>query len=143
MQISDVLDKYNLLFERLCDKKEIVLKFKPFLEKETCWLTAPASTKFHLSIEHGLLIHSVGITYNSLQMKEIFAPDISDESIIITALFHDLGKIGYPGKPYYLPNDNQWEVEKRGIPYKINPEIIMMNIALITEYAHSKKIKSS
>ncbi len=140
LNIGDVVDKYSLLFERLCDRKELVLKFKTFLEKETCWLTAPASTKFHLSIEHGLLIHSVGVTYNSLKMKEIFAPDISDESIIIVALFHDLGKIGYPGKPYYLPNDNKWEVEKRGIAYKINPEIITMNLAVRSLYLVSQSI---
>jgi hypothetical protein len=23
---------------------------------------------------------------------------------VIAALFHDLGKVGYPGKPHYLPN---------------------------------------
>ena len=133
-------DKYNALFEKLANRKEQIMKFKSFLESETCWLTSPASTRFHLNIEHGLLLHSVGVTYNALKIKNLLAPDISDESIVIVALFHDLGKIGLPGKPYYLPNDNKWEIEKRGITYKINPDIITMNIAVRSLYLVTKHI---
>jgi len=138
--IDNFEEKYNALFEKLLDRKEQVVKFKSFLENETCWLTSPASTRFHLNIEKGLLIHSVGVAYNALRIKNLLTPDISDESIVITALFHDLGKIGLPGKPYYLPNDNKWEIEKRGINYKINPEIVTMNIAVRSLYLVSKHI---
>lgn len=138
--IDNFEEKYNALFEEVLDRKEQVVKFKSFLENETCWLTSPASTRFHLNIEKGLLIHSVGVAYNALRIKNLLAPDISDESIVITALFHDLGKIGLPGKPYYLPNDNKWEIEKRGINYKINPEIVTMNIAVRSLYLVSKHI---
>ncbi|MBT9143410.1 MAG: hypothetical protein DDT29_01813 [Dehalococcoidia bacterium] len=140
ISVDNLEDQYNALFERLTNRKEQVMKFKSFLENETCWLTSPASTKFHLNIEKGLLIHSVGVTCNALQIKTLLAPDISDESVVITALFHDLGKIGLPGKPYYLPNDNKWEVEKRGITYKINPEIVTMNIAVRSLYLVSQHI---
>lgn len=138
--IDNFEEKYNALFEKLLNRKEQVVKFKSFLENETCWLTSPASTRFHLNIEKGLLIHSVGVAYNALRIKNLLAPDISDESIVITALFHDLGKIGLPGKPYYLRNDNKWEIEKRGINYKINPEIVTMNIAVRSLYLVSKHI---
>lgn len=138
--IPQLGDKYNALFEKLANRKEQIMKFKFFLESETCWLTSPASTRFHLNIEHGLLLHSVGVTYNALKIKNLLAPDISDESIVIVALFHDLGKIGLPGKPYYLPNDNKWEIEKRGITYKINPDIITMSIAVRSLYLVTKHI---
>ena len=138
--IDNFEEKYNALFEKLLDRKEQVVKFKSFLENETCWLTSPASTRFHLNIEKGLLVHSVGVAYNALRIKNLLAPDISGESIVITALFHDLGKIGLPGKPYYLPNDNKWEIEKRGINYKINPEIVTMSIAVRSLYLVSKHI---
>lgn len=134
MTTADILDQYNLLFHRLADRKDTVLSFKSFLETETSWLTAPASTRFHLSTEGGLLTHSVRVTYNALNIKNLLAPDIPDESIVIAALFHDLGKVGYPSKPYYLPNDNQWEVAKRGIRYKVNPDIITMNLAVRSLY---------
>ena len=71
----------------------------------------------------------------------MLAPDISDESIVVTALFHDLGKVGYPGKPYYLPNDVKWEIEKRGITYKINPETITMNLAVRSLYLIGNRIQ--
>jgi hypothetical protein len=50
--------------------------------------------------------------------------------LIVAALFHDGGKIGHPGKLYYLPNDNKWEIEKRGIAYKVNLDIVTMNPAV-------------
>jgi hypothetical protein len=140
VSIDIVKEKYERLFERLSERKKQVLDFKAFLEKETSWLTSPASTRFHLNVEHGLLLHSVGTTYNALKIKESFAPDLPDESVVISALFHDLGKIGLPGKPYYLPNDNKWEIEKRGITYKINSEIITMNIAVRSLYLVGKFI---
>ena len=137
---GDTEEKYNALFERLLDRCDQILQFRSFLEKETSWLTAPASTKFHLNVEHGLLIHSVGVTYNALKIKDLMAPDIADESVIVAALFHDVGKMGSPGKPYYLPNDNKWEIEKRGMTYKVNPEIVTMNLAVRSLYLVSKFI---
>ena len=139
--LDSLENSYNDLFELLVDRKEQVLEFKEFIEKETSWLTSPASTRFHLNIERGLLRHSVGVTYNALKRKNLLAPDISDESIVIAALFHDLGKVGYPGKPYYLLNDNKWEIEKRGITYKINPDVTTMNLATRSLYLISNRIK--
>ena len=132
--------KYNALFDMLGERRDQVMVFKEFLEKETAWLTSPASTRFHLNIEKGLLLHSVGVTYNALELKNLLAKDISNESIVITGLFHDLGKVGLPGKPYYLPNDNKWEVRNRGKTYKINPDIITMNIAVRSLFLISKYV---
>jgi len=136
----DIEKKYIALFSRPFDRRDQILQFKSFLEKETTWLTAPASTRFHLSVEHGLLIHSVGVTYNVLKIKDLMAPDITDESVIVAALFHDVGKLGHPGKPYYLPNDNRWEIEKRGMAYKVNPEVVTMNLAVRSLHLVSKFI---
>ena len=141
LTLDNLENNYNDLFELLADRKEQVLEFKEFIEKETSWLTSPSSTRFHLNIERGLLLHSVGVTYNALKVKNLLAPDISNESIVIAALFHDLGKVGYPGKPYYLPNDNKWEIEKRGITYKINPDVTTMNLAARSLYLISNRIK--
>ena len=132
--------KYNALFDMLEERRDQVMAFKEFLEEETAWLTSPASTRFHLNIEKGLLLHSVGVTYNALELKNLLAKDISNESIIITGLFHDLGKVGLPGKPYYLPNDNKWEIDNRGKTYKINPDIITMNIAVRSLFLIGKHI---
>ena len=54
--------KYNALFELIGERKQQITKFKEYIERETSWLTSPASTRFHLNIERGLLLHSVGVT---------------------------------------------------------------------------------
>lgn len=60
---------------------------------------APASTRFHLSCEGGLCIHSINV-YNCLsdymkrpRVKEVYGLDYSEESIAIVSLLHDVCKI--------------------------------------------------
>jgi hypothetical protein len=133
--------KYAALFELLGSRRVQVLAFRDYIERETSWLTSPASTRFHLNIERGLLLHSVGVAYNALELGRLLAPDIPAESIVIAALFHDLGKVGYPGKPHYLPNENRWEIEKRGVTYTTNPEAMTMNLAVRSLYLIGNRIE--
>ena len=53
--LDNIENNYSALFELISERKEQVLEFKDFIEKETSWLTSPASTRFHLNIEKGLL----------------------------------------------------------------------------------------
>ena len=138
----DTLDaKHHELFDLLGPRKAQVVAFKEYIERETSWLTSPASTRFHLNIERGLLLHSVGVTYNALGVRDLLAPDIPDESVVIAALFHDLGKVGYPSKPYYVRNDVQWEITKRGMTYKVNPEATTMNLAVRSLYLIANRVE--
>jgi hypothetical protein len=138
----DNLDaSYQGLFEFLGPRKAQILAFKDYIERETSWLTSPASTRFHLNVEQGLLLHSVGVAYNALDLRTLLAPDISDESVVIAALFHDLGKVGSPGKPHYLPNPNRWEIEKRGITYTTNPEALTMSLGVRSLYLIANRVE--
>lgn len=141
LTLDNVEAEYEALFELLGSRKAQVLAFKEYIERETSWLTSPASTRFHLNIERGLLLHSVGVAYNALDVRTVLAPDISDESVVIAGLFHDLGKVGYPGKPYYLPNDVQWEITKRNMTYKVNPEALTMNLAVRSLYLIANRVE--
>ena len=120
MKIMELSDRYNALKLKIMDRKEPFERFVAMLENETTWLTSPASTRFHLAEERGLLKHSVGVAETLLQFRGFLAPKISEESCVIVGLFHDVGKLGAPGKPFYLPNDNTWMVKNRGISYKTN-----------------------
>jgi hypothetical protein len=64
-----------------------------------------------------------------LRLRETLAPEIPVESCVIVALYHDVGKVGMPGQPYYLPNPSEWHVKNRGIRYTVNPDLIHMDIA--------------
>ena len=70
-------------------------RFVEYLDK-TDLKTAPASTKYHDSFEGGLVYHSLTV-YNELcKMTEYIAKyNIPKETLIITALLHDLCKVNY------------------------------------------------
>jgi len=138
----NTLSRYNELKTYVSDRKEPFDEFISMLEYETSWLTSPASTRFHLSEEGGLLKHSVGVTEHLLRFRQEFAPVISEESCVIVGLFHDIGKVGMPGTPLYLPNDKEWEVRK-GIRYRYNPEVVPMGLALRSLYLVTKYLPLS
>lgn len=87
-----------------------------WVENETDFFTAPASTRFHGSYEGGLLEHSLNV-YNRLVFEmntvigegweEIYSP----ETIAIVALFHDLCKIDryVLTEKWRKDEDGQWE----------------------------------
>ena len=61
--------------------------------------TAPASTKFHLSYEGGLLEHSLNVCKMALELREVIIkmnPELQvslpQESVIISSLLHDVCK---------------------------------------------------
>ena len=138
-----VHERYEALKSKVTKRKKEFDTFINMLEKGSSWLTSPASTKYHLNKEGGLLEHSVGVTETLLKFRETLAPAISEESCVIVGLLHDVGKIGMPGKPRYLKNDNQWEIEKRNMTYKINPDEVYMNLATRSLYLIAKYIPLS
>ena len=136
-------ERYEDLKQKVKDRKGPFDRFIKLLEDETTWLASPASTRFHLSEEQGLLKHSVGVTETLLRFREFLAPAIPEESCVIVGLFHDVGKLGMPGKPLYLQNDNEWMVKNRGIRYKINPDVVAMGLAVRSLYLVAQYIPLS
>lgn len=71
------------------------------IEKLIKWLTssdffaAPSSTKYHGSYEGGLCEHSLNVYDTLKDLCSKYAPQISQETIAITALFHDVCKISF------------------------------------------------
>ena len=85
------------------------------------FFTAPASTKFHLSNEGGLLQHSLNVCEMALGLRELIIqknPDLesrlSKESVIIASLLHDVCKSDiYKETMKNQKNKNgQWEEVK-------------------------------
>ncbi|MHB1455397.1 MAG: HD domain-containing protein [Armatimonadota bacterium] len=134
---------YAELISLIETRKQEVAEFKKFLRDETCWITTPASTRFHLSCEGGLVQHSLNVANTLLRLRETLAPDLSVESCVIVGLYHDIGKIGMPGRPYYLPNPSEWHVVNRGANYIINNDITHMDIATRSLFLVSQHITLS
>jgi len=132
---------YADLLAKVVDRTEQVAKFEKFLTDETAWLTAPASSRFHLAREGGLVEHSVNVARTMLGLRQLLAPDISEESCVIVGLYHDVGKVGMPGKPYYLPNPSAWHVRNRGIRYIINKDLVHVDVATRSVYTVGRFIE--
>jgi len=109
-----------------------------FAETKTSWLTAPASTRFHLCRESGLLEHSVNVAETLLRLKGALYPLVGDESCVIVALLHDLGKVGEPGGPLYLKNEPTERQRRAGFgatyPYRFNSEITYLSVPVRSLY---------
>lgn len=62
------------------------------LKTETDFFYAPCSTRYHLSVEGGLVIHSLNVARIFNELCNTFRPNFDIESRYICALFHDLCK---------------------------------------------------
>jgi len=123
-------EEYEQLKSKVLERKKDFDDFINFLEKETTWLTAPASVRYHLSVEKGLLQHSVGVTQTLLKIKNLLAPKLSDESCVIVALFHDIGKVGMPHAPRYLKQGNKFAYNKN----QVEMQIANRSLYLVSKY---------
>lgn len=65
---------------------------------------APSSGAYHLCEEGGLAKHSMNVYEVAKKVKDAIGADVSDQSIIICSILHDLGKMGDHGKQNYVPN---------------------------------------
>lgn len=133
--------RYREILELVHERKEQVDSFVDWLENKTSWLWSPASTRFHLNIPGGLLIHSVGVTDTLFRIRDCLAPQYSDESCAICGLFHDTGKIGEEGKPFYIPDPNAKKSDE--IKFIRNPEITAMGVAVRSLYIVNRFISLS
>jgi len=130
----------NEFTDLLGDREAEIQRFEAFLEAETGWIESPASTRFHLPHRGGLVEHSLNVARTLLRLRGELAPDLSTESCVIVGLYHDVGKVGMPGKPYYLPNPSEWHVRNRGVNYVVNQDLVHMDIATRSLYLIAQHI---
>ena len=130
--------RYQKLKEKVIVRKAAFVELMRFLEKETAWLTAPASIKYHLCRKQGLLEHSVNVAETMLMLRGLLAPELSEESCVITALLHDLGKAGVAGQPQYIENFPSEKQQRYGYPastpYRFNSEMTYLSVPVRSLY---------
>lgn len=136
--------KYELTAEQIYENWEIFLnnitKYIPgergdklvdmYKSMEEFVVLAPAgiSRSTHNCIPGGYIDHvnrvlEIALTQNKLWKHYGATENFTIEELAFVCINHDLGKLGYPGKPGAFPNDNEWEMNKLGRMYKINTEL--------------------
>ena len=130
---NTLIERYENLKAMVKDRRPEFDKLCAFAENQTEYLTAPASSRFHLCKESGLLAHSLNVAEIMLKMKSTLAPEISDDSCIVTALFHDLGKAGMPNSPLYIKNISKKNKEP-SVPYSVNNDMTYLSVPVRSLY---------
>jgi hypothetical protein len=142
-----LMNRYKALKSMVTSRSLEFDSLMHFIETETSYLTAPASTKYHLCKEHGLLEHSVNVAETMLKIKAQLAPDISDESCVIVSLLHDLGKAGMPGNPQYLKNEPSEKQKQYGYPaskpYNFNTNLVYLSVPIRSLYLTAERFPLS
>lgn len=120
-------------------KREGIEDLIKFLEEKTDFYTAPSSTRFHGSYEGGLLEHSMKV-YEILKHKvqnNVMKMEWQDDTIIISALLHDICKVNFYKVDYRNAKNERGEWEK--VPYYTVDDTIPYghgekSVMMITEY---------
>lgn len=89
----------NILTEA-CSERFDVQKFIKYLEDETDFFYAPASTKFHLAERGGLLKHSVNVYLALSSLNMMYDEHIDPASLAICGLLHDICKTNFYTQEY-------------------------------------------
>ena len=112
--------------------------------QEIGFLTSPASTQYHGAYEGALAEHSVnvlkcaekigvallgGAEYNKIQ-----------DSVIICAILHDLGKCGQFGKPLYVPNILKSGKPSDTKPFETNKDLMTLPHEIVSVIEATKFI---
>jgi len=65
------------------------------LKNKTDFFRAPCSTKYHLNVIGGLVLHSLNVLDCLIALDKQYNLNLNSESMIVVALFHDLCKSNY------------------------------------------------
>lgn len=124
MTEQEILQNKQKFFD-LCRKhiqRKGVDELLNYLDTKTDFFTAPSSTKFHLNTPGGLCQHSLNVFEAAMNINQhlllpkqqagesVFAEPLSEESIAIAALFHDLCKCGlyHQTEKWKKDESNRW-----------------------------------
>jgi hypothetical protein len=109
---------------------------------ENTIIMAPASTRIEYMgcYPGGLVEHSLRVLTVMAKLASVYsAPATLKASIMFTALFHDIGKVGYGQHPYFLEQKSEWHKNKLGQMYEISPEFVhiptsQLSLFILTEH---------
>lgn len=85
-----------------------------YLEERTDFFIAPASTRFHGNYKGGLAEHSINVMNILKEKNERYSLNLSDESIVIIGLLHDICKVNFYKNSMKLRRnyEGKWEAYK-------------------------------
>ena len=115
------------------DRKDAVKAMLTHMEET--YIMAPASSKtwYHNAFPGGYVDHVNRVVQYAVEQSRLYEKmggtlDYTDEQLVFSALFHDLGKIGDGDTPNYIPQTDKWRQDKLSEMYTYNPDLQFMLI---------------
>jgi hypothetical protein len=135
-QITENYEKLRKLINQTFtgERLQSLNKMYDHLEDRIILTPASSTAHFHNAFAGGYIEHVLRVTQNAVKVFAMYEEvgigigDYDRETVIFTALHHDLGKVGNADESWYIPNDSQWHIENQGKVYKTNPTMHWMNL---------------
>lgn len=131
-EIASNFEKYRSFLEKIGDRSEIALSLVDKIGEQLAVCPASSRKEYHAAYPGGLVEHSLRVLTNALKLVKAYGWNVSKESLIVSCLLHDIGKVGLANDDgsvtdYYIPQDSDWHREKLGEMYKYNKDMQYMS----------------
>ena len=132
-QISKNYEKHLKIVDTYIGDRADGIKSMLHHMQET-YMMAPASGKtwYHNAFPGGYVDHVNRVVQFSIEQSRLLENGwnyyYTEEQLVFSALFHDLGKIGDGDKPNYIPQTDKWRQDKLSEMYTFNPDLDFMLI---------------
>ncbi|MDA9111862.1 hypothetical protein N9J42_00085 [bacterium] len=133
-QIQKNYGKHVKIIETYLGGRAIACK-EMLKHMEDIYVMAPASGKtwYHNAFAGGYVDHVNRVVQFAIEQSRLYEKmggtiDYTEEQLVFSALFHDLGKIGDGDKPNYIPQTDKWRQDKLSEMYTYNPDLDFMLI---------------
>lgn len=126
-KIKENFDKFESLCSKLGERSTKVKSMLDSLGERLALCPASSRTDHHSAFPGGLVDHSLRVLMNAHNIAKSYNCSFSKESMIISCLFHDFGKIGNETQDYYIPQKSDWHRE-RGMIYEYNDKLPYMTV---------------
>ena len=133
-QISKNYEKHLKIIDTyIGDRKDSILAMLKHMEET--YIMAPASGKtwYHNAFAGGYVDHVNRVVQYAVEQSRLYEKmggtlDYTEEQLVFSALFHDLGKMGDGDRPNYIPQTDKWRQDKLSEMYTYNPDLDFMLI---------------
>jgi hypothetical protein len=118
----------SLLSTKLGDRSDAAVHMAESLGERLALCPASSRLSYHNCYVGGLVEHSLRVLGNVINLSSTMGWNLPKDSLVLSALFHDIGKVGDENESYYLPQKDKWKAEKNGELYMINSSMQYMTV---------------
>jgi len=134
-QIQKNYDKHKKIIDHYLSPERLVLVYKMLDHMEDTYVMAPASGRswYHNAFAGGYVDHVNRVVQYAIEQHKLYEKmggtvDYTEEELVFSALFHDLGKLGDGDVPNYIPQTDKWRRDKLSEMYSYNGDLDFMLI---------------